>query len=163
MRPLSGIFRFVLISAALLFSACAAQPEPPQTTISASIPEDSCFGIGDRIFFDVDNAGLRPDAIKTIETWVEWFTAYPFDDLVLEGHANSRGSAEYNMALARQRAEAAKDALIARGLPPERMRVVSYGEKLPAVLGENRAAWAQNRRAVIVVKNYLKTPEIPCG
>lgn len=101
------------------------------------------------------------DAIKRV---VDFLSANPVDELLLEGHADSRGSEDYNLTLGSRRAEAAQEAMIALGFPAERSRIVSYGEYRPAVFGEGHDAWAQNRRVVFVFGNYLeKIAEIHCG
>ena len=83
---------------------------------------------------------------------VAFLKKYPNDQLVVEGHADERGTREYNLALGERRANAVKDFLVAQGIQASRLKTISYGKERPAVLGSNEAAWAQNRRGVGVVQ-----------
>ena len=83
----------------------------------------------------------------------EWLQANPDTNVIVEGHTDDRGTREYNLALGERRAVAVKNYLISRGVDAERIKTISYGKERPAVVGANEAAWAQNRRAVTVVKD----------
>jgi len=139
----------------LLVSACAAQPISSKQIYSAFEIDD--FPPSDRIFFDFDNAELQPHAVPTMKELADLFNADPDVVFVLEGHTDSRGPEDYNLALGCRRAEAAREAMIELGFPTERLQIVSYGEYRPAVrptvLGETPDIWAQNRRVVFVTKD----------
>lgn len=171
-------FRLVTIfAAALLLAACetapeegksmagegAAAPKAPETTmVEESVTEtetivpgtqaDLVANVGDRIFFDFDKSDIRPDQRSRIDAWADWLKQYPQVTVVLEGHCDERGTREYNLALGERRANSAKSYLVAKGIDPNRISTISYGKERPAVLGSNEAAWAQNRRDVMVVQ-----------
>lgn len=100
----------------------------------------------DRVFyFDFDSSVLKPDARAALTAWAERFKNNS-ESIRLEGHADERGSREYNMALGERRANAVEDFLVLQGVPRSRIETVSYGEERPAALGSNEQAWSQNRR-----------------
>jgi peptidoglycan-associated lipoprotein len=107
--------------------------------------------VGDRVFFDYDAYNIRADQRGTVEALAAWLETYPSVTLTIEGHADERGTREYNLALGERRANSVRDYLVALGINPARLSSVSYGEERPAVLGSNDSAWAQNRRGVFVV------------
>lgn len=107
--------------------------------------------VGDRVFFAFDKSDLSPEARATLDRQAAWLKKYASLTVTVEGHADERGTREYNLALGERRATAAKNYLVAAGVSANRVKIVSYGKERPAVLGSNEAAWAQNRRAVTVV------------
>ncbi|MEE8173246.1 MAG: peptidoglycan-associated lipoprotein Pal [Alphaproteobacteria bacterium] len=121
---------------------------------SAPIPgtqEDLVQNVGDRVFFEYDSAVLTPEGRRTLERQAEWLRLFPEHGIMIEGHADERGTREYNLALGERRASAARDYLIAFGLDPARMNATSYGKERPYALGHNEESWGLNRRAVTVV------------
>jgi len=151
------------MAALLILAACADQaatttetetsvtPMTPPSSMSAQ--EDLVINVGDRVFFDFDKSDLRPDAIDTLNRQADWMNANGSITVAIEGHCDERGTREYNLALGERRAAAARQYLESMGIGGGRMDTVSYGKERPAVLGSNEAAWAQNRRAVMVVKS----------
>lgn len=123
----------------------------PTGDITPGSQEDLVVNVGDRVFFDFDRSDLRPDAIETLNSQADWLKTYPSVRTKIEGHADERGTREYNLALGDRRASSAKQYLESMGIGSNRMETISYGKERPAVLGSNEAAWAQNRRAVMVV------------
>lgn len=115
--------------------------------------EDLVLNVGDRIFFDFDKSSLRPDAIDQLNGQADWLKANSGITVVLEGHADERGTREYNLALGDRRATSATQYLRSMGIDRGRLETISYGKERPAVLGSNEEAWGQNRRAVMVVKS----------
>ncbi|EKE67508.1 peptidoglycan-associated lipoprotein Pal [Oceanibaculum indicum] len=109
------------------------------------------MNVGDRIFFDFDKYNVRADQRGQVEKWAAWLKRNPSVRVTIEGHADERGTREYNLGLGERRANSVKDALVASGIDAGRLTTVSYGKERPAVLGSNEAAWAQNRRGVLVV------------
>ena len=107
--------------------------------------------VGDRVFFDTDRSDLSGEARETVARQAEWLRRYPNTRIVIEGHADERGTREYNLALAERRAVAVRNYMVALGIPAARVSTTSYGKERPAVVGSNEAAYAQNRRAVTVV------------
>ena len=115
--------------------------------------QDLVQNVGDRVFFDFDKYNLKDEARATLEAQAAWLQKYPNVTVTIEGHADERGTREYNLALGERRANSAKDYLVFLGIDPGRITTVSYGEERPVALGSNEAAWAQNRRAVTVVRS----------
>ncbi|MGB0625790.1 MAG: peptidoglycan-associated lipoprotein Pal [Alphaproteobacteria bacterium] len=115
--------------------------------------EDLEVNVGDRVFFDFDKSNLSPDARTAVERWAAWLKTYPANKVVIQGHADERGTREYNLALGERRADSARDYLVSLGIDSNRVSIVSFGKERPAVVGSNERAWAQNRRAMIVINN----------
>ncbi len=105
----------------------------------------------DRVFFAFDSYSLDGEARDILGRQAEWLIRYPNVRVTIEGHADERGTREYNLALGERRANAARSFLAAQGVAASRMTIISYGKERPAVEGSNEAAWAQNRRAVTVL------------
>jgi peptidoglycan-associated lipoprotein len=161
----------MLIAATALLAACASEPEEFSATPSAGSPVGSgtsgnlaalpaqdprsqewlTENVGDRVFFEFDQSDLSPQSQETVEKLVAWMQSYPDVTLTLEGHADERGTREYNLALGERRANSVRDYLVALGIDSSRLSTISYGKERPAVLGSNEEAWAQNRRGVFVV------------
>ncbi|PWS36727.1 peptidoglycan-associated lipoprotein Pal [Falsiroseomonas bella] len=114
--------------------------------------EDLVANVGDRVFFDFDRSNIRADQRPVLERQAAWLGRYPQVQVSVEGHTDERGTREYNLALGQRRANAARDVLVAGGVAPARISTISYGKDRPASLGSNEEAWAQNRRAVTVVR-----------
>ena len=108
---------------------------------------------GDRVFFDTDQYDLDDRDRSTLDAQAQWLHRNPAVRVTIEGHADERGTRDYNLALGDRRANAAKNHLAARGVALQRMTVISYGKERPEALGSDEGAWAQNRRAVTVVPN----------
>ena len=121
---------------------------------SAPIPgtqEDLVQNVGDRVFFNYDSAVLTPEGRRTLERQAEWLRLFPEHSIMIEGHADERGTREYNLALGERRATAARDYLIAYGMDSSRLNTTSYGKERPYALGHNEESWSLNRRSVTVV------------
>ncbi len=170
-------FRFLsLFAAVVLLAACETPSDQSGTTSgqgaagkSASVDRGSAgtatgtttakrplstiltVDVGDRVFFSFDKYSLKAKARQTLERQATFLKNNPGVKVILQGHADERGTREYNLALGDRRANAAKDYLIALGIDPNRVTIISYGKERPAVAGSNEAAWSQNRRAVTVI------------
>lgn len=107
--------------------------------------------VGDRVFFATDSSVLSSDAQATLGRQAAWLKQYPNASVVLEGHADERGTREYNLALGERRANSAKNFLLSQGVDAGRVSTTSYGKERPAVLGHDERAWGQNRRSVTVI------------
>ncbi|TFI59985.1 peptidoglycan-associated lipoprotein Pal [Sphingomonas parva] len=105
----------------------------------------------DRIFFETDSYSVDDEDRRILDAQAAWLQANPNVRVTIEGHADERGTREYNLALGDRRANAAKNYLQSRGISPTRMNVISWGKERPEALGSDESAWAQNRRAVTVV------------
>jgi peptidoglycan-associated lipoprotein len=150
-----------LIAAVALVAACESAPKDAgnaagtgtqqTSSIRPGSQEDLVVNVGDRVFFGFDRYDLAPEARATLDRQASWLKQYPNVTVTIEGHADERGTREYNLALGERRANSVKNYLVAGGINPSRVKVISYGKEKPAVLGSNEAAWAQNRRGVTVV------------
>ena len=112
---------------------------------------DLVINVGDRVFFNLDKFSLNSDARATLEKQAAWLKKHSGLTITVEGHADERGTREYNLALGDRRANSAKDYLIAMGISPGRIKTISYGKERPVALGSNEDAWEQNRRATTTV------------
>ena len=112
---------------------------------------DLVINVGDRVFFDLDKFNLQADARSTLEKQAAWLKKHSGLTITVEGHADERGTREYNLALGERRANSAKVYLIALGISPGRIKTISYGKERPVALGSNEEAWGQNRRATTTV------------
>jgi peptidoglycan-associated lipoprotein len=108
----------------------------------------------DRIFFGLDQYDVDAEDQATLQSQAAWLRQNPSVRVTIEGHADERGTRDYNIALGERRANAAKNYLASLGIDPGRMTTVSYGKERPAALGSDEASWAQNRRAVTVTIQY---------
>jgi peptidoglycan-associated lipoprotein len=115
--------------------------------------QDFTVNVGDRVFFLTDSSEFTQEAIATLNRQVQWLQAYPHYSFIIEGHADERGTREYNIALGARRASAVQAYFIARGIAPARMRTISYGKERPVAVCDDISCWSQNRRAVIVLTN----------
>tara|TARA_R110001592_G_scaffold20926_20_gene84807 strand:- start:30868 stop:31377 length:510 start_codon:yes stop_codon:yes gene_type:complete len=113
---------------------------------------DLVVNVGDRVFFDTDSTDLTLSARTTLENQAAWLGQYQSVSVVVEGHADERGTREYNLALGERRANSVKNYLVALGVSASRVTTVSYGKERPAVPGANDSAWSQNRRSVTKVQ-----------
>jgi peptidoglycan-associated lipoprotein len=105
----------------------------------------------DRVFFDLDSYSLDAEDRATLDSQAAWLMSNSNVRVTIEGHADERGTREYNLALGDRRANAARDYLQSRGVAPTRMQVISWGKERPANPASTEEAWAENRRAVTVV------------
>ncbi|MGE0257648.1 MAG: peptidoglycan-associated lipoprotein Pal [Alphaproteobacteria bacterium] len=113
--------------------------------------QDLAATAGDRIFFAFDSSEITPEARLVLQRQAEWLKRYANVTVTIEGHTDERGTREYNLALGERRAQAARNVLVALGIPDSRISTISYGKERPAVPGSTEEAYAQNRRAVTVV------------
>ncbi|MCG6970579.1 MAG: peptidoglycan-associated lipoprotein Pal [Gammaproteobacteria bacterium] len=129
-----------------------AEPMEPQTQMDPF--EDPNNLLSQRVvYFDFDSSAIRDDALPVIRAHADYLASNSQVNFTLEGHADERGTREYNLALGERRADAVRRLLIANGVSPAQVRVVSYGEERPAVLGHDESAWSMNRRAELVYAN----------
>ena len=160
---LNKIFKntLILISACLLLSACATQKTV--TTDGSQMQGDVYTGtdtvkelapgVPDRVFFATNESILTTASRETLRKQAEYLRKNSSMNIVLEGHADERGTREYNLALGERRANAAKDYLMTYGISSDRISVLSYGKERPVDSGSNPLAWSKNRRSVTVKAN----------
>lgn len=113
--------------------------------------QDFVVNVGDRVFFESDSTDLTPQSIATLDKQAQWLQSYNRYAFTIEGHADERGTREYNIALGARRAQAVRDYLASRGIEPNRMRTISYGKERPVAVCNDISCWSQNRRAVTVL------------
>jgi peptidoglycan-associated lipoprotein len=113
--------------------------------------QDFTVNVGDRILFDTDSSVIRADAQQTLIRQAQWLNQYPSYAITIEGHADERGTREYNLALGARRAAATRDFLASRGVQASRMRTISFGKERPVAVCDDVSCWSQNRRAVTVL------------
>ncbi|MGV8939014.1 MAG: peptidoglycan-associated lipoprotein Pal [Allorhizobium sp.] len=113
--------------------------------------QDFTVNVGDRIFFDTDSTAIRADAQQTLARQAQWLGQYPNYQITIEGHADERGTREYNLALGARRAATTRDYLVSRGVPANRMKTISFGKERPVAVCDDISCWSQNRRAVTVL------------
>jgi peptidoglycan-associated lipoprotein len=113
--------------------------------------QDFVVNVGDRVFFEEDQSDLSGQAQATLSKQAQWLRAYPRYTVTIEGHADERGTREYNIALGARRAQAARDYLMSQGVDASRMRTISYGKERPVAVCNDPSCWSQNRRAVTVL------------
>jgi peptidoglycan-associated lipoprotein len=107
--------------------------------------------ISDRVLFTVDQSTLNGDAIGILNAQVGWLNANPTTPILIEGHADERGTGEYNMALGSSRASAVRNYMVSQGIPDSRISIITYGRERPVATCPDESCFAQNRRAVTVV------------
>ena len=146
-----------VLAAALAISACANKPgEDAQANAAGQATpgsqQDFVVNVGDRVFFETDSSELTPQSRATLDKQAQWLTNYSqYSQFTVEGHADERGTREYNIALGARRAQAVRDYLTSRGIAPNRMRTISYGKERPVAVCNDISCWSQNRRAVTVL------------
>lgn len=162
--------------AALVLTGCAAKEEKPAlpkvTNAACHEPErtqegDPCDGDvlcalkknGNVVYFSLDSDVLDYTAQKKLSYQAEWLLRHPDVQLVVEGHADERGTREYNLALGGRRAQAVYNYLLASGVKEDRLQTVSYGKERPAILGDSENSWSQNRRAVLMLQGMESVPK----
>jgi peptidoglycan-associated lipoprotein len=114
--------------------------------------QDFVVNVGDRVFFESDSTDLTPTAVATLDQQAQWLQRYPRYTFLIEGHADERGTREYNFSLSARRAQTVRDYLTSRGIGPSRFRTVSYGKERPVAVCNDISCWSQNRRAVTVLE-----------
>jgi peptidoglycan-associated lipoprotein len=147
-----------LIVAALAMGACAKNPANGDVgalaNASAATPgsqQDFVVNVGDRVFFNSDSSELTPVSVATLDKQAQWLRSYGQYSFIVEGHADERGTREYNIALGARRAQAVHDYLVSRGIPAHRMKTISYGKERPVAVCDDISCWSQNRRSVTVL------------
>jgi peptidoglycan-associated lipoprotein len=143
------------LAAGLALAACASNPNSAAVgAAGAAAPgsqQDFVVNVGDRVFFESDSSELTSQSRGTLDKQVQWLQMYNRYAFTIEGHADERGTREYNIALGARRAQAVRDYLASRGIDANRMRTISYGKERPVAVCDDISCWSQNRRAVTVL------------
>ena len=147
--------RLAMVAAlALSAAACSTNPDLADGAGGAGGPatpgsaRDFAVNVGDRVFFESDSSDLTSTATSTLDRQADWLARYPRYSFVVEGHADERGTREYNFSLGARRAQTVRDYLASRGVTGSRMRTVSYGKERPVAVCNDISCWSQNRRSV---------------
>ena len=157
----------LLLAGCIALSACATKapkqlpPDPGASTttdtgaVSGPVPGSQADFVAstqgqDTIYFDTDRYNIDSADAAALQAQAQWLQRYPAKRATLEGHADERGTRDYNLALGERRANSAKNYLVSVGIDPSRLSTVSYGKERPVALGSDEASWARNRRAVTV-------------
>jgi peptidoglycan-associated lipoprotein len=150
-----GVRIVAIIGVALMVAACANKPKTTgATSIGAATPgssQDFVVNVGDRVFFETDSTDLTIVSRTTLDRQAQWLSQYPRYAITIEGHADERGTREYNIALGARRADNVRAYLVSRGIAANRFRTISYGKERPVAVCDDISCWSQNRRAVTVV------------
>ncbi|VVT06586.1 peptidoglycan-associated lipoprotein Pal [Rhizobium sp. EC-SD404] len=161
----------VALVALLVLSGCASRNNMPNSSADLGLggpggaggmggaggvaspgsTQDFTVNVGDRIFFETDSSSITQQAGQTLDRQAQWLAQYSNYSITVEGHADERGTREYNLALGARRAAAARDYLASRGVPANRVQTISYGKERPVAVCDDISCWSQNRRAVTVL------------
>jgi peptidoglycan-associated lipoprotein len=154
-RLIRGAKFAVAIAATLTIAACANRnnelADAGMNSASPGSQQDFVVNVGDRVFFETDQTDLTPQARATLDKQAQWLGQYNRYSFTIEGHADERGTREYNIALGARRAQTVREYLASRGIEPQRMRTISYGKERPVAVCNDISCWSQNRRAVTVL------------
>jgi len=154
LRNIRGVGVALALIAGLALSACANKATDSLASAGSATPgsqQDFVVNVGDRVFFESDSTELTSQSISTLDKQAQWLQQYGNYSFTIEGHADERGTREYNIALGARRAQAVRDYLASRGIQTNRMRTVSYGKERPVAVCNDISCWSQNRRAVTVL------------
>jgi peptidoglycan-associated lipoprotein len=156
----SQVLRLAAVSIlALTLGACASnkqlQPDGLSQNGSATpgSQRDFAQNVGDLVYFSTDSVDLTPEAQQTLVKQSQWLQRYPQYTITIEGHADERGTREYNLALGARRATTVRKFLAQHGINAARMRTISYGKERPVAVCDDISCWSQNRRAQTVLNS----------
>ncbi|MEM8750987.1 MAG: peptidoglycan-associated lipoprotein Pal [Pseudomonadota bacterium] len=156
---MSKIALAVAVTAMLAITGCAKKQGLPNNANQLGLggnaapgsAQDFTVNVGDRVFFTTDSSTLSAEGRTTLDKQAAWLAKYGSYQITIEGHADERGTREYNLALGARRAAAARDYLAGRGVARNRMKTISFGKERPVAVCNDISCWSQNRRAVTVL------------
>ena len=154
-KRLAGLGMALAVGLAL--GACANNPTPEDLAANRNgnappgSPRDFAVNAGDLVYFSTDSVDLTPEAQQTVANQARWLSKYSQYTITIEGHADERGTREYNIALGAKRAQAVRDFLARNGINAGRIRTVSFGKERPVAVCNDISCWSQNRRAQTVL------------
>lgn len=153
-----GLKLVFVVVAGLALASCATKKLPNNANdlglVNGATPgtqQDFTVNVGDRVFFETDSTSLTSIGRTTLEKQAQWLLQYPTYPITIEGHADERGTREYNLALGARRAATTRDYLAARGVGRDRIRTISFGKERPVAVCNDISCWSQNRRAVTLL------------
>jgi peptidoglycan-associated lipoprotein len=151
-----------LMAAALGLGACANQENSPETALNGKggpvtpgTSRDFAVNVGDLVYFSTDSTDLTPEAQTILQKQAQWLKQYPQFTVTIEGHADERGTREYNIALGAKRATTVRNYLAQNGISEQRVKTISYGKERPVAVCDDISCWSQNRRAQTVLNNRV--------
>lgn len=157
----------VLAAMPLALQACANKENGPEAELGpggrgggagAPVPgtqRDFAVNVGDIVYFSTDSTDLTPEAQQTLTKQSQWLRQYPQFTITIEGHADERGTREYNIGLGQKRAVAVRNFLASNGINGSRVRTISYGKERPVAVCDDISCWSQNRRAQTVLNSRV--------
>lgn len=154
---LPGLSRVFLVAIMLSLAACSrtsVNNTANGTAHNNAVPgskQDFSVNVGDRIFFPTDVTSLPDTAKSTLRRQAVWLKTYPNVKVIVQGHADERGTREYNIGLSARRAANTKAFLVSQGISASRIKTISFGKERPVAVCDDESCWSQNRRAVTVV------------
>jgi peptidoglycan-associated lipoprotein len=144
----------------VLLAACSREQLPPKQygvggegPIAPGTSRDFAVNVGDVVRFEVDSSDLTPQAQTILNDQARWLNQYPQYTVTVEGHADERGTREYNIALGAKRATSVRSYLGSHGVSASRLRTISYGKERPIAVCDDISCWSQNRRAQTILNN----------
>ncbi|MEQ1578940.1 MAG: peptidoglycan-associated lipoprotein Pal [Hyphomicrobium sp.] len=161
----TGLLRAVMLTAVVLAAgACANQETNPETALNGQgrdgkgpvtpgTQRDFSLNVGDLVYFSSDSSDLTPEAQAILQKQAQWLKQYSQFTITVEGHADERGTREYNIALGARRATSVRNYLAQNGITAARMRTISYGKERPVAVCDDISCWSQNRRAQTVLNS----------
>lgn len=155
-----GVVCGLLVAAGV--TGCANNQNDPSTQlgpgdgkgpVTPGTQRDFSVNVGDLVYFSSDSSDLTPEAQTTLQKQAQWLRQYPQFTIMIEGHADERGTREYNIALGARRATTVRNFLAQNGIPANRIRTISYGKERPVAVCNDISCWSQNRRAQTVLNS----------
>jgi peptidoglycan-associated lipoprotein len=133
-------------------SGSGTEPPSASTSVAPGSIGDFRQNVGDRVYFETDMSSIREDGRATLAKQAAWLKQYTNYPITIEGKCDERGTREYNLALGERRANAARQYLVAQGIPASRIKTISYGKERPEAVGSDEGAWARNRVAITALE-----------
>jgi peptidoglycan-associated lipoprotein len=159
LAPSLGFLRgFALVALLVAVAACSRTPTTGVGNLGPNggppgSQQEFLVTVGDRVFFDTDSSSLTPTSTATLDKQAVWLSKYGnYQHVLIEGHADERGTREYNIALGARRANVVLNYLVSKGVSAQRLSMKSFGKERPVAICDDISCWSQNRRAVTVVQ-----------
>jgi peptidoglycan-associated lipoprotein len=152
----AGLLAAIALGGALALAGCTNNPKPEDMAgnnayAAPGTPRDFITRAGDLVYFSTDSTDLSVESQQTLMNQARWLKQYSEHPIMIEGHADERGTREYNIALGAKRAQTVRNFLIQQGISPARIRTASFGKERPVAVCNDISCWSQNRRAQTVV------------
>jgi len=162
-RATSLVSAFLLVAMTAFVGGCANNQQDPSAQlgpdgkgpVTPGTQRDFSVNVGDLVYFSSDSSDLTPEAQTTLQKQAQWLRQYPQFTITVEGHADERGTREYNIALGARRATSVRNFLAQNGVAANRMRTISYGKERPVAVCDDISCWSQNRRAQTVLNSRV--------